>query len=560
MLAPILRPAVPSLGDAAAVSQPALSVVIATYNRPESVARLLTLLANQTLDRARYEVIVVDDGSDEHNVLKLNEITAPYRLQIVKQQNAGPAAARHRAILQARGEVIVILDDDMSVDPDFLAEHLSAHPAGSRVALLGRLRIRDPDSFPVYQRLHIHLNSKLAEEAKTGTPLSGASVYTGNLSFLRSDYFAVGGFDQNLRLSEDSELGMRFDAHGVRIAFSDRAYSWHESPPATLRAWRNGARVYGRADSVISRKHPDIQTANPWRFLFMVNPISRPFLLLATAFPRIATAMGTLVATVSIWFDRLGFESMALAGSTLVYGLDYYTGVRSESAATGRGRDGLWTYLNGCEGRDLRPLARVAKFYADVKADHAVLTSTNAKYGSAAEGSGMFRDLIEKVGFQIMAVYRLMRLLRDLGDKLAARILSRMIRHLYGAEIHWDTNLAPGVIIVHGTGLVISRSARVARGCILFQHVTLGSNIDPETRVVGAPTLEPDVHVGPGATILGPVTVGRSSKIAAGSVVSSSIPANSLVEPPPSVVRPRTAKAPPGDTTNQVEPRLPQER
>jgi serine acetyltransferase len=57
--------------------------------------------------------------------------------------------------------------------------------------------------------------------------------------------------------------------------------------------------------------------------------------------------------------------------------------------------------------------------------------------------------------------------------------------------------------------------------------------IDPETGAMGAPTLERNVHVGPGATLIGPILVGEGTKIMAGSVLNRSVPPNSLVRPAP---------------------------
>ena len=162
------------------------------------------------------------------------------------------------------------------------------------------------------------------------------------------------------------------------------------------------------------------------------------------------------------------------------------------------------------------------------------------KYGHAAASEGrLVPDVVQKVGLQIMAAYRLMRALHASGRTMAAKAVSRLIRHLYGSDIHWETELEPGVMLVHGMGLALSREARVGRGCILFQHVTLGMGIDPETRCSGAPVLERNVHVGPGATLIGPITVGEGSKIMAGAVVTRSVPAGSLVETPEPGIRPR---------------------
>jgi serine O-acetyltransferase len=142
----------------------------------------------------------------------------------------------------------------------------------------------------------------------------------------------------------------------------------------------------------------------------------------------------------------------------------------------------------------------------------------------------------------MMASVRLMQSLEAAQIPLLPQVVSRLIRHFYGAEIHWRAAIAPGVSLIHGTGLVVSHSAHVAPGCILFQHVTLGEGIHPETRQVGAPRLGLDVHVGPGATLIGPIEIGDRTKIMAGAVVTRSVPPDSLVRPAEAVVTRRDPK------------------
>ena len=178
------------------------------------------------------------------------------------------------------------------------------------------------------------------------------------------------------------------------------------------------------------------------------------------------------------------------------------------------------------------------RFREHVRADHQALASSDAKYASAVERpSSIVSAGIQRIGFQMMIWYRVMRLCRGIGFGLGARLTSRSIRHLYGADIHWDAELAPGVVIVHGVGLVISSAARVASGCILFQHVTLGVSIDAVTRESGAPCLERNVHVGPGAVVLGPIVVGEGTKITANVLLTCSTPPNSRVETAAATVR-----------------------
>jgi serine O-acetyltransferase len=170
---------------------------------------------------------------------------------------------------------------------------------------------------------------------------------------------------------------------------------------------------------------------------------------------------------------------------------------------------------------------------AAIREDRAMLHHYDAKYADGRRGSGdtgFARDAVTRIGFQMLVAYRAMRFLVDAGVPVAPMVVSRLIRHAYGSDIHWEAQFEPGVVLVHGMGLAVSAAARVEKGAILFQHVTLGMSRDAATARVGAPVVERDAHIGAGATIMGPVTIGAGSKVMAGCVVRASVPADSLVE------------------------------
>ncbi len=174
----------------------------------------------------------------------------------------------------------------------------------------------------------------------------------------------------------------------------------------------------------------------------------------------------------------------------------------------------------------------VTNLVSNVRGDYEAVMTYRGKYNADSKSWGEFPvDVVKKVGVQMMVAVRLMQFVRDAGVPLAPQVASRMIRHLYAADVHWDAKLAPGVSIIHGQGLVVSHAARVSEGCILFQGVTLGEGRDGDTQTVGSPILEKDVHVGPNAVILGPIRVGEGTKIMAGAVLTQSVPKGSLVTP-----------------------------
>jgi serine O-acetyltransferase len=181
----------------------------------------------------------------------------------------------------------------------------------------------------------------------------------------------------------------------------------------------------------------------------------------------------------------------------------------------------------------LKRLTRAARRFArHVRGDYEAVMEYRGKYNSDAKSWGEFPvDVVRRVGVQMMVAVRLMQFVRDAGVPLAPQIASRLIRHLYAADVHWDAQLASGVSIIHGQGLVVSHAARIGEGCILFQGVTIGEGRDGETQTIGSPVLEKDVHVGPNAVILGPIRIGEGTKIMAGAVLTKSVPKGSLVTP-----------------------------
>jgi serine acetyltransferase len=170
------------------------------------------------------------------------------------------------------------------------------------------------------------------------------------------------------------------------------------------------------------------------------------------------------------------------------------------------------------------------KFTTAVRADRDSLTDFQGRYNQyRGDMDSFLSDVTRRIGFQMTVVIRIMQLMNDLGVPLGGAIVSRLIRHLYGAEIHWEAHIEPGITIVHGNGLVISHGASVGSGCLLFQGVTLGESMDPVTKVHGAPSLGRNVHVMPNAVLIGPITVGENSKIQANVTLTRSVPVGTSV-------------------------------
>ena len=105
------------------------------------------------------------------------------------------------------------------------------------------------------------------------------------------------------------------------------------------------------------------------------------------------------------------------------------------------------------------------------------------------------------------------------------RLLSQIARFMTGIEIHPGATIGRGFFIDHGMGTVIGETTEIGDRVMLYQGVTLGGTGKQKGK--RHPTLEDDVVVGVGASVLGAITVGRSARVGGGAVVVKDVPPHS---------------------------------
>jgi serine O-acetyltransferase len=130
-------------------------------------------------------------------------------------------------------------------------------------------------------------------------------------------------------------------------------------------------------------------------------------------------------------------------------------------------------------------------------------------------------------GFHALFFYRMAHAVWNSGLKGIARFISNSGRFFTGIEIHPGAEIGRRFFIDHGMGVVIGETSEIGNDVTIYQGVTLGgTSLRKEKR---HPTVEDWVVIGAGATVLGPVVIGHSSRIGSGSVVVTTVPAHSTV-------------------------------
>jgi glycosyltransferase involved in cell wall biosynthesis len=210
---------------------PSFSIVIPTYSRPVELAQCLESLSRLEYPRDRFEVIVVDDGS----AMPLDEVVAPFRsrltLSLLRQPNAGPAAARNAGAERARGEFLAFTDDDCLPEPGWLqqlAEVLAHSPecmVGGATVNAASENLCSATSQLITDVVYRHYNA---------VPLRARFLASNNLALSAAGFREIGGFDSNLRTAEDRDLCDRWLHRSRRIIYHPSAGVRHAR---RLNAW-----------------------------------------------------------------------------------------------------------------------------------------------------------------------------------------------------------------------------------------------------------------------------------------------------------------------------------
>lgn len=116
----------------------------------------------------------------------------------------------------------------------------------------------------------------------------------------------------------------------------------------------------------------------------------------------------------------------------------------------------------------------------------------------------------------------LLRLITTRDSKVLRAIARRLLITLHSIDINPNASIGPGLVLVHPFGLAIG-NATLGRDIALFQNVTIGDSR------AGAPTIDDEVTIYAGSTIIGPVLIGRGATIGAGSFIDQDVPPGMVV-------------------------------
>ena len=130
-------------------------------------------------------------------------------------------------------------------------------------------------------------------------------------------------------------------------------------------------------------------------------------------------------------------------------------------------------------------------------------------------------------GFQGLAAYRAANCLWKNDRHTMSLFIQNRASEVFGVDIHPAAEILGGVMIAHATGVVIGESAKIDKNVSIFQGVTLGGK--GNERGDRHPKIQSGVSIYASSTVLGNITIGKNSTIAAGSLVLKDVDPNTTV-------------------------------
>lgn len=232
-----------------------VSLIIPTHNRKDSLRKTLQSVSAQSFPKDKFEVIVIDDGSQVELDEVIKEFSAKnLNIQKLVQKRRGPAAARNLGIKNSRGRIVAFTDDDCMLSEKWLKVIYSAHCKNPDLAVIGgRTWVKRENSL---KGMLAQLLSNSAMRAKLEGKKKIVFFPTSNLSLKRSVFQQV-MFDEDIPYAggEDLEFSWQLYLRGFKFLYLQEAEVLHLRENHFWEFLRQSY-LYGKGNFLVQRKFP----------------------------------------------------------------------------------------------------------------------------------------------------------------------------------------------------------------------------------------------------------------------------------------------------------------
>ncbi len=232
------------------MAQLEISVIIPAYQAEDCIGQCVAALAQQSVARESYEVLVVDDGSTDATAERARAAGAD---RVLTVPHGGPSAARNAGIEAARGTLVLFTDADCEPSPDWIARMTAPLSDPGVTGVKGAYRTRQTALIARLVQLEFEVRY-----ARMATLPQIDFVDTYAAAYRRDVLRDYGGFDTAFPIpsAEDVDLSFRLARAGHRLLFAPDAWVWHRHPP-TLKAYLLRKMRFGYWRALLYVRYPD---------------------------------------------------------------------------------------------------------------------------------------------------------------------------------------------------------------------------------------------------------------------------------------------------------------
>jgi len=224
-----------------------VSLIIPTYNQRERLEFTLHTIQKQNYDNSKFEVIVINDGSTDSTLQYLSLVEMNNLSIISLDQNKGRAYARNQGIKAAKNDILIFVDSDRILPPDFISRHVyNLRENHVSIGCVAELFEHDINKlFEDYKKQNVEFIKAISrarlfnyyefisqiydKNGYSNHPLRWCSLFTGNFGIHKSVFDSVGLFDENFVNwgFENLEFGYRVQKYGYSFILNKKAVNFH---------------------------------------------------------------------------------------------------------------------------------------------------------------------------------------------------------------------------------------------------------------------------------------------------------------------------------------------
>ncbi|MFI6349556.1 polysaccharide deacetylase family protein [Streptomyces sp. NPDC050560] len=297
------------------VTEP-VSVLVPAFNEAKCIENTVRSLMGSDHP---VEVIVIDDGSTDGTARIVEDMRLP-NVRVVRQHNAGKAAALNRGLANARYDLVVMMDGDTVFEPSTVRELVQPFGDPAVGAVAGNAKVGNKDSLiGAWQHIEyvigFNLDRRMYDVLRCMPTIPGAVG-----AFRRSALEPIGGMSDDT-LAEDTDVTMALHRAGWRVVYAENARAWTEAPETVQQLWSQRYRwSYGTMQAIWKHRGAVLDRGPSGRFgrvglpfvsLFMVlAPLLAPLIDLFFVYGLV---FGPTGRTLMAWLGILLFQAVCAA-------------------------------------------------------------------------------------------------------------------------------------------------------------------------------------------------------------------------------------------------------